>query len=158
VTGRHPAPPSLEDVRELAVRLHATQVDKAGEPYVGHLRRVADRVAAAGGSEHQRMAALLHDAVEDGHATLAELAARGLPAPVLAIVDAMTKRTGEPTEAYLGRVVATPGATLVKHADLADNSDPDRLAVLDPAVAERLRAKYAGYRAVLGDPPPGMSR
>lgn len=140
---------TLDDVRALAARLHATQVDKAGHPYVGHLRRVAARVAAAGGSEAQQMAALLHDAVEDGHTTLDTLGGIGLPVGVVPIVDAMTKRRGEQIADYLARVRACPGAELVKRADMADNSDPGRLAALDLATADRLRAKYDGYRRLL---------
>ena len=40
---------------------------------------------------------------------------------------AVTKRAGEPPEAYAGRILATPGALLVKEADLAHNADPARL-------------------------------
>ena len=37
----------------------------------------------------------------------------------------------------------------IKLADLADNSDPQRLARLDDATRRRLRAKYAHARAEL---------
>ncbi len=66
------------------------------------------------------------------------------------IVLAVTKRPGEPPEAYAARILATPGALLVKEADLAHNADPARLAVLDDATRARLTAKYARMRALLG--------
>lgn len=40
-------------------------------------------------------------------------------------------------------------AVLVKLCDLADNSDPERLALLDAATADRLRTKYDQARALL---------
>lgn len=63
---------------------------------------------------------------------------------------AVTKRSGEPPEEYAARILATPGAPLVKEADLAHNADPARLAVLDDATRTRLTAKYARMRALLG--------
>lgn len=44
---------------------------------------------------------------------------------------------------------AVPLALTVKLADLADNSDPQRLARLDAATRERLITKYARARAEL---------
>jgi hypothetical protein len=65
-------------------------------------------------------------------------------------VRAVTKRAGEPPEAYAGRILATPGALLVKEADLAHNADPARLAVLDEPTRTRLTEKYTRMRALLG--------
>lgn len=47
------------------------------------------------------------------------------------------------------RVADHPLAVVVKHADLDDNSDPQRLAVLPPDVADRLRDKYRRSRELL---------
>ena len=70
--------------------------------------------------------------------------------------------TTEPEEAALNesdvieqagitlRVLHTPGALLVKEADLAHNADPERLAVLDEPVRKRLTEKYARMRSLLG--------
>ncbi|WP_449374778.1 hypothetical protein [Arthrobacter psychrolactophilus] len=55
----------------------------------------------------------------------------------------MTKRNGETAEDYFSRVRANPLARMVKAADLQDNTDPVRVARLDPATADRLRDKYA---------------
>ncbi|CAM3156877.1 HD domain-containing protein [Stackebrandtia soli] len=139
-----PPEPSLTEVERLAARLHRRQVDKAGRPYIGHPRAVAARVAADGGSVHQQMAALLHDVVEDTEASLSTLGADGVPAPVLVLVDAMTKRRDESHEDYLTRLARVPGAALIKRADIAHNSDPNRLAALPGPLRARLRAKYEG--------------
>ena len=63
---------------------------------------------------------------------------------------ALTKRAGEAPESYARRIRATPGALLVKAADLAHNADPARLAVLDEPTRARLTEKYARMRALLG--------
>ncbi|HEY2724954.1 MAG TPA: HD domain-containing protein [Pseudonocardiaceae bacterium] len=145
-----PAQLSVDEVRRLACAAHGGQQDKAGRPYTEHLAAVADGVAARGGSDAQIAAAWLHDAVEDG--VLSEEQLTGLPVPQATrdIVMAVSKRPGEPPEDYAARILATPGALLVKLADLAHNADPDRLAALDEATRERLTEKYRNMRALLG--------
>lgn len=66
------------------------------------------------------------------------------------MVLALTKRPGEDPESYTRRILAVPGALLVKEADLAHNADPARLAVLDEPTRTRLTAKYATVRGLLG--------
>jgi hypothetical protein len=65
-------------------------------------------------------------------------------------VLALTKRQGEPPEAYADRILATPGALLVKESDLAHNANPARLAALDEFTRARLTQKYARMRKLLG--------
>lgn len=135
-------PLSPADIDQIAARFHFGQTDKSGRPYIEHPRAVAEAVAAAGGTLHQQMAALLHDVVEDTEATLATLESMGVAAPVLVLVDAMTKRDGESHEDYLRRLSAVPGAVLIKRADIAHNSHPHRLALLSAPTRNRLTAKY----------------
>ncbi len=66
------------------------------------------------------------------------------------MVLAVTKWAGEPVEEYTARILATPGALLIKESDLAHNAYPARLAVLDAPPQNRLTAKYARVRALLG--------
>ncbi|MFD7864991.1 HD domain-containing protein [Streptomyces sp. NPDC057682] len=143
-------PLTLAEIEALARAAHAGQRDKAGRPYTEHLAAVAEGVRARGGSEEQIAAAWLHDAVEDRALSEEWLAGAALPARVKEMVLAVTKREGEELPAYAGRILATPGALLVKEADLAHNADPDRLAVLDAATRTRLTAKYALVRELLG--------
>lgn len=141
----------LDDAVTLAARAHAGQVDLAGKPYVAHPLRVMQRVSWA--PEAFRMAAVLHDVVEDTGVTLADLVAAGCPADVVAAVDALTRRGAGPTrEPYLDFVARCRGnlvAAVVKQADLLDNLDPDRLAALPLATRVRLVAKYTGALEVL---------
>ncbi|WP_149183106.1 HD domain-containing protein [Streptomyces sp. TRM49041] len=141
---------SLDQVEAIARRAHAGQTDKAGRPYVEHLRAVAEGVRARGGSDEQIAAAWLHDAIEDDALSPQWLAAAALPQQVKDIVLALTKRPGEDLAAYTARILAVPGARLVKEADLAHNADPDRLAVLDEPTRTRLTTKYAHVRELLG--------
>lgn len=143
---------TLAEVEAIAREAHAAQRDKAGRPYTEHLAAVAEGVRARGGSDEQIAAGWLHDAVEDDALSRDWLDTAALPQPVKDMVLALTKRKGEDLEEYTRRVLATPGAKLVKEADLAHNADPARLAVLDEATRTRLTAKYAKVRGLLGIP------
>ncbi|MCD7439931.1 HD domain-containing protein [Streptomyces lincolnensis] len=140
----------LAEVEALARAAHTGQTDKAGRPYAEHLQAVAEGVRARGGDSEQIAAAWLHDAVEDDALSEQWLEEAALSRRTKDIVRALTKRAGESPEAYAGRVLATPGALLVKEADLAHNADPARLAVLDEPTRKRLTEKYARMRALLG--------
>ncbi|XMN09042.1 HD domain-containing protein [Streptomyces griseobrunneus] len=147
MTGNHL---NLTQVEAFARQAHATQTDKAGRPYTEHLAAVAEGVRVRGGSDRQIAAAWLHDAIEDDALSVRWLAEAALPQEVKDMVLAVTKRPGEELSAYAARILATPGALLIKEADLAHNADPARLAVLDEPTRTRLTAKYAQVRALLG--------
>ncbi|MBV7697578.1 HD domain-containing protein [Streptomyces sp. TRM70350] len=141
---------SLAEVEAVARAAHAGQTDKAGRPYAEHLSAVAEGVRARGGGEELIAAAWLHDAVEDGVLSEEWLAGAALSQRTKDVVRAVSKRAGEEPEAYARRILATPGAPLVKAADLAHNADPRRLAALDEHTARRLERKYATMRGLLG--------
>ncbi|MPZ60151.1 MAG: HD domain-containing protein [Propionibacteriales bacterium] len=136
---------TLEDAIAIARAAHEGQVDKGGMPYIGHPLRVMRRVEGPG----QKMAAVLHDVLEDTDVTAEALRAAGCPERVIDAVVALTKLPGEPLPASIARALADPIARVVKRADIADNADALRLARLDPATADRLRAKYAESRRLL---------
>jgi (p)ppGpp synthase/HD superfamily hydrolase len=141
---------TLAEVEAVAREAHAAQRDKAGRPYAQHLEAVAEGVRARGGSDDQIAAGWLHDAVEDGVLSREWLERAALPRSVKDIVLALTRGEDEDLETYTRRIAATPGALLVKQADLAHNADPARLAVLDEATRKRLAEKYARTRELLG--------
>ncbi|MCX5524074.1 HD domain-containing protein [Streptomyces bobili] len=141
---------TLTEVEALARTAHEGQTDKAGRPYTEHLQAVADGVRSRGGDPDQIAAAWLHDAVEDDALSETWLSEAALSDRTKAVVRAVTKRAGETPQEYAGRILATPGALLVKEADLAHNADPARLAVLDEPTRARLTEKYARMRALLG--------
>lgn len=133
----------------LATVAHEGQVDKAGKPYIRHPGRVADAVGEAGGAVVAVAAAWLHDVVEDTWVTAEFLLQAGFPPAVASAVEAVTKRPGEATDDYARRIAADPIAVQVKRADLADNTDPTRLARLDRRTRSRLEAKYARFVSLL---------
>ena len=129
----------------IADKAHEGQTDRNGWPYISHPRRVALGVrklacelAAATHPDisleelkaEAQIVALLHDTVEDTGVSLAFLA-RHFSAR---IVDAI--------EAYLSRVRVNDLARLVKLADIADNTDPQRLALLEEPTRTCLMIKY----------------
>lgn len=143
----------VETARRLATQAHGAQKDKAGNPYIDHPRRVAERLEAAGASAQAVAAGWLHDVLEDTPTTAADLAAVGIPAEVIDAVTAVTKRPGEPTEDYAARIRASALGLQVKEADLADNCDPARMALLDENTRERLTSKYRRMRTLLHPEP-----
>jgi GTP pyrophosphokinase len=100
----------FDEALAYAVNLHRNQVRKGtdrnaeGEPvrptpYVAHLLGVASLALEAGADEHEAIAALLHDAIEDqghGGATKREIGEIFGP-DVLAIVEGCTKEEAEPS-------------------------------------------------------------
>lgn len=138
----------------IARRAHAGQKDKAGNDYILHPQAVAasfseDRV-------DERVVAVLHDVVEDTDVSLDDLREMGATAEQLAAIQAITKRPGEDRDKYYVRVRSNPLALAVKKADIANNTDPERLARLDRPSAERLQAKYAHALEVLEAAPDGV--
>lgn len=131
--------PTLEDAIALAVEAHRGQRDKVGQTYILHPLRVMMRLE----TEAERMAAILHDVVEDTPYTLERLRELGYPEEVLGALECLTKREGETYEAFIERVRPNPLARRVKLADLEDNMDVRRLLVVGAKEAERL----ARYRA-----------
>lgn len=140
-------PELLAAALRVAASVHAEQVDKAGQPYLAHPMRVAVRLVAEG--DHAVAAGLLHDVVEDSATTVEDLRTAGIPVSVCAAVDALSKRPGESYEQAVERAAADPLAAKVKAADIADNSDPSRLALLDQETRQRLESKYATGRRLL---------
>jgi (p)ppGpp synthase/HD superfamily hydrolase len=130
-----------------ATMAHHGQVDLAGEDYIRHPLRVAERLKDE--APEVQAAAWLHDVIEDTEWTAARMLDAGFPVEVVDAVVCLTKIEGETRTAYYERVKTNPIALKVKLADIADNADPDRLAVLPVETAERLAAKYAAAEAVL---------
>lgn len=145
----------VAEARKLATDAHADQLDKAGKPYIDHPRRVAER-AASFGPEFAAVA-WLHDVIEDTRdleppkrITAEDLRAADFPEAVVEGVVAMTKELGEEHPAAVARACHNDLARVVKAADVADNADPARLALIkDAAKRTKLTDRYALAREVL---------
>lgn len=123
----------------LAKDAHQGQVDKAGHPYWGHLQRVAERVS----SDDAKAVAWLHDILEDTAVTEHDLVGHGISRYVIDAVVLLTRKPNQSPEAYYRPIAENHLARVVKLADIADNSDPRRLAGLDDVTVLRLVRKYS---------------
>jgi len=147
--------PLRRTAEQIARAAHEGQVDKAGVPYIEHPRRVVEWVErlSPGAPAEATATAWLHDVLEDTDTTAADLRDHRIPGVVVTAVEALSKRPGEPVEAYFARIRENDIALVVKRADLADNTDPERLALLPPAMRTRLEAKYHRAFTQLQIPP-----
>ncbi len=122
--------------------------DLAGQPYVYHLKRVADKLKSK--NEEIRTVALLHDLLEDCPDWNKEVLKCFFRNSVVDAVDAITKRKGENYQDYIERVYANKYATIVKIADLQDNMKVTRLKELTDNDVERLRKYLSAYQFLTG--------
>lgn len=136
---------NLDQALELAEVHHASQTDKAGKLYIDHIHRVVDAVH----TPEEKLAAALHDLLEDTELTASDLLAEGCPPEIVRVVQALTRGDDESYEEFVRRAVQDPIARAVKRADVADNADEARLALLPSGQAARLRSKYARAAKIL---------
>lgn len=130
--------------RTLATEAHAGQMDKAGQPYIVMWHGWRLRCAATMTPKWWRGCMMW------------PRTARRLPhasrhSPPRCARRCTCSSAPRPRRGQLLRAHCRPPLALkVKRADLDDNADPQRLAMLDAATAGRLRGKYAHARAALG--------
>ena len=140
--------PDIEETKEWVGLLHAGQVDKTGAPYITHVMGVYERLCRLfpEAGIDVRLAALLHDTVEDCDISPDDLRARGYSENTIAIVEAVTidPSDGFTYQQRMENLAATGplAAVQVKVCDLMDNSDPVRLAKLPPERAQSLAKHY----------------
>lgn len=135
---------TLECAIALAAQAHAGQVDKGGQPYILHPLRVMLSLR----DPETRIAAVLHDTVEDTAISFDMLRAEGFSEAVIDAVQALTKTPGEDRLSAAQRARANPIARQVKLADVGDNMDLSRIA--NPTERDHARlAEYAQVRALL---------
>ena len=122
--------------------------DKGGEPYIFHLKRVADNFK---NDEKLYTIALLHDFVEDCAEWGIEKLEEYFDLSIFMAVDALTKRKGENYYDYMLRVASNENAIKVKLADLKDNMDLSRIKTpLTKKDIERTQKYHAAYLLLLG--------
>jgi len=154
----------IAEAIEMCVRVHAGQTRKgSGAPYVFHPLAVAGLVADAGGDEDQILAAILHDAVEDGggEPVRAEIETRfGADVAAMVVAASDTDQTPKPPwrprkEAFVSRIRnESPRVKLVVAADKVHNVQALRrdLESAGPEVWGRFNGGHEGtvwyYRAV----------
>lgn len=129
----------------ISFNAHKEQKDKAGMPYVYHPYRVAEQMR----DEFSTCAALLHDVVEDGGSSF-EALEQVFPREVMDALRLLTHDKSVPYLDYVRKIKTNPIAAAVKLADLADNSNPDRLGTLSEKDLARIK-KYSEARRILSE-------
>ena len=114
----------LDDAIVIAAQAHQKQKDKSDAPYILHPLRLMMYMQ----TETEKIAAVLHDVVEDSDLTIEQLREKGFPPDVLNAVECLTHRNGEDYETYIERVKTNETARKVKIADLEDNMNLQRIA------------------------------
>lgn len=132
---------TLEDAIALAAKAHEGRIDRAGQPGIFHPLRLMLKMR----SEKDRMAAVLHDVVEDTAWTLERLREEGYPEAVVQAVDCLTRREAETYDEFIDRVKTSEIARRVKIADLEDNLEMSRTA----HPTEKDLARMERYRKAL---------
>ena len=89
----------------------------------------------------EHCAAWLHDVIEDTKVDADRLRLAGIRPEIIEVVELLTRRADGGDE-YYRAIAANPAARAVKYADIAHNTDPERVAKLAPEDRARLRAKY----------------
>ena len=126
----------------MAYNAHHGQFDKGGMPYIFHPIHLAESMD----DEYSTCVALLHDTVEDTDVTIEQLE-QEFPREVVDAIRLLTHAEGVEYFDYVRAIKKNPIAVKVKLADLAHNSDPNR--VSNQGNAEKRRAKYAAARKIL---------
>lgn len=114
---------NLDKAIEVACKVHAGQIDKAGRPYILHPLRLMLKLQC----EIEMMVAVLHDVVEDSDVSLDDLKAYGFAEQIIEAVDCLSRRQNESYESFIVRVSENQLARKVKIEDIKDNMDLTRL-------------------------------
>ncbi len=138
---------TLEDAIILAARAHAGQKQRNGEPYILHPLRVMMAVE----NPDEKMAAVLHDVVEDSDMTLDDLKQKGFSPAVVEMVRLLTHDDALSYEDYIKRLRSNPGARHIKIADMQDNMNVRRLPHMRPGDLERLERYHKFWLLLSGD-------
>jgi len=131
----------LERAIEIAVTAYAGQTDKAGATYIRHPLRVMQQMD----TEQERIAAVLHDVVEDASYTLDDIEDE-FGTTIRDAVDALTKRETESYQEFTARAAANDIARKVKLADIEDNMDLTRLTEVDDDILDKQKEYHEAWQ------------
>jgi (p)ppGpp synthase/HD superfamily hydrolase len=133
---------NIYDAIDFATEAHKGQVDKAGQLYIEHCKRVAENIVKMGYySVVLQIIAYLHDILEDTKYTVLDLQSLECDEESISILQLLQHKNGQSYHTYIDDIAKDRTATIVKIADLEDNMDIRRLEQLDIADLQRLN-KY----------------
>lgn len=120
------------------------KTDKSGEPYIMHCIRVMNNPRC--NTNDRRIAAMLHDTVEDEVLTLEQIATAGFSQHVVHLVALLTHDKNKcDYDEYIRRISTDEDASQIKMADLEDNSQITRLKGLGKKDFDRMEKYHKAY-------------
>ncbi|MET1257450.1 GTP pyrophosphokinase [Aliikangiella maris] len=114
---------NLDKAIEIATKVHAGQLDKAGQPYILHPLRLMFKFE----TEVEMIVAVMHDVIEDSNFSLEDLNIQGFSNEVIEAINCLTKKDGEDYKAFVLRVSKNQLAKKIKIEDIKDNLNLTRL-------------------------------
>jgi guanosine-3',5'-bis(diphosphate) 3'-pyrophosphohydrolase len=126
----------IDKMIQLAVKGHAGQFDKGGNPYILHVLKVMDNLHT--NDEELQCIAVGHDLIEDTKITAKEMLRHGISPRVVTAIEILTKKKGQTDDEYLNAVLSSVDCMRVKKADLQHNSDIRRLKGVRPKDITRI--------------------
>ena len=127
----------------LASEGHLLQFDKSGEPYIMHALHVMNTVKSK--DPEVKQIAVMHDLIEDTDMSLLKLHSLGYSERVRKALDLLTRKEGQPYNAYMTGILTNRDAMLVKMADLRHNSDITRLKGVSKKDLDRMAKYHSAY-------------
>lgn len=133
---------TIEKAIQIAVKAHAGQKQRNGDPYILHPLRLMMQLT----DPDEQMAAILHDVIEDSDWTISRLSSEGFSEKVLKIVDLLTHYEKDSYTNYIKKIKKHPVATKLKLLDLQDNMNISRLPILKDNDLERLKRYHIHWK------------
>lgn len=109
---------TLKLAEKIAREAHRDQYRKDGSPYIEHVEKVVNQLAE---NNDAKIAAWLHDVLEDTDMTRNELKQAGISESVVDVVELLTKRREQNYNEYIEQVKTSDLAIKVKKADIIAN-------------------------------------
>ena len=125
----------------VAINAHGKQLDRNGQPYIGH----CFRVMAAGQTLEEKIVGVLHDVLEDTPLTIINLSTEGFCEEIIDAVHTLSKLENEDYDHYISRVMRNDLAIRVKLNDLTDNMDLRRLKEINDDDLKRMHKYLKAY-------------
>lgn len=129
----------------VAIKAHGKQLDRNGQPYIGH----CFRVMTAGQTLEEKIVGVLHDVLEDTALDIISLSAEGFCEEIIDAVHTLSKLENEDYDHYIRRVMRNDLAIRVKLNDLTDNMDLRRTKVLTDDHVMRLHKYIRAYNQLI---------
>lgn len=144
----------MENLKKIVLAKFEGKVDRGGNPYIGHIHRVANRAEKI--TKGSYLTGFLHDVFEDTDLTADDLYLHGVSNSVINRVSVLTREDGISYKSYIKKIKKYAKINndiiilAVKIADLNDNLNVSRLRVLHCTDVNRLK-KYMEARQSLED-------